>query len=155
MRNTSDIIEQYLKAVLTQSEQDLIEIKRSEIAERFQCVPSQINYVIRTRFTVEKGYFVESKRGGGGYIRISKVTPSDQAELCGHLQKLIQDKVDQHTAESMIARLLEEEAITPREAKMMEAAIQREVLSLTYPQDRDYIRANVLRAMLYRLQYEM
>lgn len=63
MRNISDIIEKYLKQVLELSERDLVEIKRSEIADKFQCVPSQINYVINTRFTIERGYIVESKRG--------------------------------------------------------------------------------------------
>jgi len=65
VRNISDIIENYLKQVLEMSDQDNVEIKRSEIADRFQCVPSQINYVINTRFTIERGYLVESKRGGG------------------------------------------------------------------------------------------
>src|SRR5690625_2682492 len=58
----SDVIEQYLKQILQTKGQDVIEIKRNEIADQFQCVPSQINYVINTRFTVEKGYIVESKR---------------------------------------------------------------------------------------------
>ena len=70
-RNMSDIIESYLKRFLSESEQ--IEIKRSDIAERFDCVPSQVNYVINTRFTQAHGYQVESKRGGGGYIRIVKI----------------------------------------------------------------------------------
>lgn len=73
MRNISDIIENYLKQVLELSESEIVEIKRSEVANKFQCVPSQINYVINTRFTMEKGYMVESKRGGGGYIRISRL----------------------------------------------------------------------------------
>ncbi|MCC5714945.1 CtsR family transcriptional regulator, partial [Klebsiella pneumoniae] len=71
MRNISDLIEQYLKTTLMRSGNELLEIKRSELAKQFQCVPSQINYVISTRFTLEKGYIVESKRGGGGYIRIT------------------------------------------------------------------------------------
>lgn len=61
--NISDIIEQYLKRVLDQNGKEILEIKRSEIADKFQCVPSQINYVINTRFTSERGYIVESKRG--------------------------------------------------------------------------------------------
>ena len=65
MRNISDIIEQYLKQVIDLSNNNVIEIKRNEIADRFECVPSQINYVINTRFTLERGFVVESKRGGG------------------------------------------------------------------------------------------
>ena len=75
-RNTSDLIESYLKDILENSE--IIEIRRAEMAQLFNCVPSQINYVINTRFTFQRGYLVESKRGGGGYIRISKVKISDQ-----------------------------------------------------------------------------
>src|SRR5699024_12829864 len=77
----SDIIEQYLKKILQQNEEKMIEIKRSEIADQFQCVPSQINYVINTRFTIEKGYQIESKRGGGGYIRIIRIENRDKIEL--------------------------------------------------------------------------
>ena len=69
MKNISDIIENYLKQIMKMNESEVVEIKRNEIADKFQCVPSQINYVINTRFTIEKGYVIESKRGGGGYIR--------------------------------------------------------------------------------------
>ncbi|WP_100400569.1 CtsR family transcriptional regulator [Bacillus sp. FJAT-44742] len=153
MRNISDIIEQYLKAVLTQSDQDLIEIKRSELAKRFDCVPSQINYVIGTRFTVEKGYIVESKRGGGGYIRIIKVKPADHAELCDQIIDLIGKGIDQGSAESIVKRLYEEEAITKREANLMISALQREVLALSQSVQRDLLRANILKAMLKSLKY--
>ena len=70
-QNTSDLIESYIKKILENSE--MIEIRRIEMADLFNCVPSQINYVINTRFTIQRGYLVESKRGGGGYIRITKV----------------------------------------------------------------------------------
>ena len=70
-KNTSDNIEAYIKAILEQA--GMVELKRSELADVFQVVPSQINYVIKTRFTESRGYVVESKRGGGGYIRIGKV----------------------------------------------------------------------------------
>ncbi len=75
-QNTSDLIESYIKKILENSE--MIEIRRIEMADLFNCVPSQINYVINTRFTIQRGYLVESKRGGGGYIRIAKVRISDK-----------------------------------------------------------------------------
>ena len=77
-KNTSDNIEAYIKAILEQA--GMVELKRSELADVFQVVPSQINYVIKTRFTESRGYVVESKRGGGGYIRIGKVEFSDRAK---------------------------------------------------------------------------
>lgn len=84
-QNISDIIEQYLKEVLDQNGREILEIKRNEIADKFQCVPSQINYVINTRFTSERGYIVESKRGGGGYIRIIKVKMNDEVDLLNNI----------------------------------------------------------------------
>src|SRR5690625_6245305 len=77
----SDIIEQYLKKRLHNNDKKYVEIRRSEIADQFQCVPSQINYVINTRFTLEKGYLIESKRGGGGYIRDRKSTRMNSSHV--------------------------------------------------------------------------
>ena len=108
MRNISDIIETYLKQVLEISQKDILEIKRSEIADKFQCVPSQINYVINTRFTIERGYVVESKRGGGGYIRIMKVKSQDYVQLINQLLSLIGSRVPQSMAEGVLARLMSE-----------------------------------------------
>lgn len=153
MRNISDIIENYLKKVLEMSEKDLVEIKRNEIADKFQCVPSQINYVINTRFTIEKGYVVESKRGGGGYIRIMKVQSYDHADLIDQLMNLIQNRVTQSSAEDVIYRIVEEGIITDREARIMLSVIDRSVLYIELPH-RDELRARMLKAMLQQLKYK-
>ncbi|MDP4162690.1 MAG: CtsR family transcriptional regulator [Bacillota bacterium] len=153
MGNISDIIEKYLKKVLEMSERDLVEIKRSEIADKFQCVPSQINYVINTRFTIERGYLVESKRGGGGYIRIMKVQSHDLAHLIDQLLSLFQTHISQTSAEGVIYRLVQEEIITTREAKIMLSVIDRSVLYIELPY-RDELRARMLRAMLTTLKYK-
>lgn len=152
MKNISDIIEAYLKKILSGS--NTIEIKRHEVAEKFQCVPSQINYVINTRFTVEKGYIVESKRGGGGYIRIIKIRPSDKAELIDQLIDLIGYQLPQSAAEDLIFRLLEEKVISEREARIMLSVIDRETISVDLPA-RDELRANLLKAMFVTLKYKM
>ncbi|RBW67724.1 CtsR family transcriptional regulator [Bacillus taeanensis] len=153
MRNISDIIEEYLKKTLSTSNQNIIEIKRNEIAEKFQCVPSQINYVINTRFTIEKGYIVESKRGGGGYIRIIKVRTNNHAHLLDQILDLIEAKISQSTAENFIIRLLEEKVISTREAKLMLSAVDRTVLSVELP-FRDQLRANILKSMIFSLKYK-
>ncbi|MEM5641349.1 transcriptional regulator CtsR [Bacillus toyonensis] len=153
MRNISDIIEQYLKQVIDLSNNNVIEIKRNEIADRFECVPSQINYVINTRFTLERGFVVESKRGGGGYIRIIKVKLHDDIDIIDQMLHMIDRSVAQGNAESMIIRLIEEGIITNREAKLMLSVIDRSVLSMDVP-SRDELRARILCAMLRTLKYK-
>ncbi|PMC34197.1 CtsR family transcriptional regulator [Bacillus sp. UMB0899] len=153
MRNISDIIEQYLKSVLDSSGREIVEIKRSEIADRFQCVPSQINYVINTRFTIERGYVVESKRGGGGYIRIIKVRADNQAHLLEQILRLISQRLSQVAAEDIIGRLVTEEVISAREAKLMLSVIDRSVLYIELPH-RDELRARMVKAMLTSLKYK-
>ncbi|ACK98450.1 MULTISPECIES: transcriptional regulator CtsR [Bacillus] len=153
MRNISDIIEQYLKQVIDLSNNNVIEIKRNEIADRFECVPSQINYVINTRFTLERGFVVESKRGGGGYIRIIKVKLHDDIDIIDQMLHMIDHSVAQGNAESMIIRLIEEGIITNREAKLMLSVIDRSVLSMDVP-SRDELRARILCAMLRTLKYK-
>jgi len=152
MSNISNIIEQYLKQILHAQEQKVIEIKRSEIADRFQCVPSQINYVINTRFTNEKGYIVESKRGGGGYIRIIRVEHQDQAELINDVIRMIGQTIPQQSAVNILDRLVEEEIITLRESKIMQSAVERNTLAFPLPL-RDEVRARILTAMLSTLKY--
>ncbi|ALX49419.1 CtsR family transcriptional regulator [Lentibacillus amyloliquefaciens] len=152
MRNISDIIEQHLKQILESAGKDEIDIKRSELAEEFQCVPSQINYVIKTRFTVEKGYIVESKRGGGGYIRIIRIQHQDRAELIDEIIGLINPVVSQQATMDVLERLLEEELVTEREAKIMLSAINRDTLAFQLPL-RDEVRARILTSMLSTLKY--
>lgn len=150
MRSASETIEQYLKQILMQSPNGIIEIQRNELADQFQCVPSQINYVISTRFTLEKGYIVESKRGGGGYIRIRKVTLGPQGAIREHILRSIMDQMDQSTAEGLVYQLREGGFISVREAKLINSAISRDVLALKLPL-RDEIRAKLMKAMLLSL----
>lgn len=154
LKNVSDIIESYLKEILKLTDKDTVEVKRSELAERFQCVPSQINYVLKTRFSIERGYIVESKRGGGGYIRIIKVESDDQEELINEMIGYIDTRITQNSSTSIILRLFEEGVINKREAKMMASAIDRSVLNLSIPL-RDEVRANIMRAMLQALKYKI
>jgi len=150
MANITDIIEQYIKAILHKSPELVVEIQRNELADQFQCVPSQINYVISTRFTLEKGYLVESKRGGGGYIRIQKLQLPSHEELNRHIFQSIGSQVDQAYAEGLIYQLQEAKLISSREAKLLYAAVSRDVLQLKLPL-RDEIRAKLLKSMLIAL----
>lgn len=150
MRNTSDMIEHYLKQLLQRSPDGIVELQRNELAEQFQCVPSQINYVISTRFTLDKGYLVESKRGGGGYIRIQKVDLPTHEKLHVHVSQTIGSEIDQAAAEGLIYRLEEAELVTLREANVLRAAMHRETIGLKLPV-RDEVRARLLKAMLVAL----
>jgi len=150
MRNISDIIEKHIKIILHESSESIIEIQRNDLADRFQCVPSQINYVISTRFTLEKGYLVQSKRGGGGYIRIQRVILPTKVALHTHIIQTVGEKMDQNSAEGLVYQLEEAKLITPREANLFRAVICREVLSFHLPV-RDEIRARLMKAMLISL----
>jgi transcriptional regulator of stress and heat shock response len=148
LRNISDIIEQHLKRIIQESPTGSVEIQRSELADLFQCVPSQINYVINTRFTVEKGYIVESKRGGGGYIRIRKVQIVSKARLQELLtEELIGESISQGVGHAIVDRLLEEGLINNREAALMKIATSRNVLTVE-AEVRDRLRANILKQMI-------
>ncbi|MGM8212728.1 CtsR family transcriptional regulator [Virgibacillus sp. W0430] len=152
MSNISDIIEAYLKKILHAKGKNMIEIKRSEIADQFQCVPSQINYVINTRFTVEKGYIIESKRGGGGYIRIFRIEHQKASDLIDDIISMIHPAVSQQAAADILERLLEKDVITLREKRMILSAVDRDVISVPLP-IRDEVRSRILTAMLTTLKY--
>ncbi len=136
----TDDIEAYLLRRVSQGES--LEMQRADLAERFNCAPSQINYVLVTRFTPARGFLVESRRGGGGFIRVSRL-PADAWADVGELP----DDLDQATAEQHIARLREAERLTAREAAILRAVVSRTVLRLPLPL-RDHVRAAVLRAGL-------
>lgn len=150
MRNLADRIEAYLLGLIKQASEGVLEIQRGELAEKFDCVPSQINYVLATRFTTERGYLVESRRGGGGYIRISRLNLDSRDELHQLIHQALGDMVSQDAAMAYISRLLDADLLSRREASLMAAAMQREVLALHLP-ERDILRASLLRAMLLAL----
>ncbi|MDT2768461.1 CtsR family transcriptional regulator [Globicatella sulfidifaciens] len=149
-RNMTDIIEAYLKAYL--ENQEHLEIKRSDIANRFDCVPSQINYVINTRFTQEHGYLVESKRGGGGYIRILKVHLVDEVDEIDQMIDLIGNQISQRNGINIIETLTERKIITQREAALILSVIEKAVLQ-TITEEEQIARAQLLKTFLYQLRY--
>ena len=149
-RNISDIIEQYLKSILAEASQ--IEIKRSEVADQFDCVPSQINYVIKTRFTLQNGYLVESKRGGGGYIRIAKVDLISDPDILEEMIEYVGDSISETKAFQIIQTLYENDLLTHKEAHLVAAAIERSTLALSDNKLEDLIRAKIMSSILNRLR---
>lgn len=152
-KNISDIIEDHLKEILENSPSGMIELQRSELAEIFQCVPSQINYVISTRFSIDHGYIVESKRGGGGYIRIRRIE-LDKAKPLILLATRMGDQISQRESDGVIDRLLREDVITAREAAILRAVLHRDVIQVDLPL-RDEIRARMLTQALIQLSAAM
>ena len=129
-KNTSDSIEEYIKQLLAQS--GIAEIKRSNLADTFQVVPSQINYVIKTRFTESRGYTVESKRGGGGYIRIARVRFSDQHQMFGNLMANIGERISEQVFTDLIQLLFDEKIITEREGNLILATLKTSCIFIEY-----------------------
>lgn len=150
MPSLTEQIEQWLKEQLLRAGGNILEIRRSDLAEIFDCVPSQVNYVLSTRFTVERGFLVQSRRGGGGFIRIIKLRIDLPEQLQDLLKKGIGESISQAQAEGIIKRLWEEELLNERERRMLEAAVSRDTLGVGLPL-RDVLRARLLKAMLLAL----
>ena len=142
LKNTSDHIEAYIKAILDQS--GIVELQRSQLADTFQVVPSQINYVIKTRFTESRGYLVESKRGGGGYISIGRIEFSNHHEMLRDLLYSVGEEVSLAIFEDVLRLLFEQDLVTRQEMNLLLAMATDRVLG----DDANLIRANMLRQLL-------
>ena len=144
----SDAIEQFIKTMLSQEAPE-VELKRNELAEYFNCAPSQINYVLATRFTPDHGYIIESRRGGGGYIRIFRMAQDTSEQLIYLLSERVSDAIDALSASHLVEQLLEGELVTEGEAAMMNAALSPQALSLPLSAEmKDALRARILKNML-------
>jgi transcriptional regulator CtsR len=126
------------------------ELQRSELASRFKCVPSQINYVISTRFSPEHGYIVESRRGGGGFIRITRVNMEPE-RLIMHTVNTIGDEIDLNSATALTDNLLHGGAIDKSQAQLLLAAIGNNALRPVPAQARDAARASIYKQMLINI----
>ena len=147
----SDTIEKFIKNMLEQDEQE-IELKRNELAEYFHCAPSQINYVLSTRFTPNHGYVIQSQRGGGGYIRIYRMKQNSETDLLQSILSQINDTLPAIESVQIISQLHERGAITLKEKEVMKAALCTQAFSLPLPQEiKDALRAKMLKQMLCAL----
>ena len=104
--NMTDILEQYIMSLFNEASEDHIIIKRSNVAQKFDCVPSQLNYVIKTRFTPEHGFIIESKRGGGGFIRITKITLHTNKDYIDYLIETVDNEIIEVEEAIRIAKIL-------------------------------------------------
>lgn len=145
MRLSDQIAQQILS--MLEAAQGVAEIQRNELAGSIGCVPSQINYVLTSRFTPEQGYLVESRRGGGGYIRITRINSGRGAAIM-HVVNSIGDTLDASTARIILENLTHSRQLAPKAAKLMAAAVSDTCYHSVPPQNRDAVRAAVLKSML-------
>lgn len=149
MARLSDIIEEFIKELLQESKGRTIEIQRNELANMFNCAPSQINYVLSTRFSIEKGYSVESRRGGGGHIRIVRLKIDNKATIYNIIND-IGDRISAMQGISIVKFLLERDIIKKREADIMLAAINDRTLNVE-GEFKNELRASIMKGMLASL----
>lgn len=145
----SDIVARHILDML-EKDNGNAEIRRNELASVLGCVPSQINYVITSRFTPEQGYIVESRRGGGGYIRITRIKTAPQNAIM-HIVNSIGKRLDKNTAEIMISNMYERSIINEESARLMLSALSERVFLDIPQQYRDYLRASIFKNMLLTL----
>ncbi len=149
MRPLTDSIEAFIKSLLDEG-QEQVDVQRNELAQYFRCAPSQITYVLSTRFTPDHGYVIESRRGGGGYIRIVRLRESPGSNLLYLINKRIGEAISRQDCDAIISQLNENDVITDNEAGLMRAAISGDAINLPVA-FKDALRAGVLRAMLLQL----
>lgn len=149
MRPLTDSIEAFIKSLLEEG-QEQVDVQRNELAQYFRCAPSQITYVLSTRFTPDHGYVIESRRGGGGYIRIVRLRESPGSNLLYLINQRIGSAISRQDCEAIISQLRENEVLTDGEAGLMRAAVSNEAVNLPVAL-KDNLRASIMRAMLLQL----
>ena len=147
----SDSIEQFIKEMLGEDSPE-VELKRNELAEYFGCAPSQINYVLATRFSPSQGYLTESRRGGGGYIRIVRVVETGPQKLAYLVRDRIGDSLSEEEAARIIAHLRDSRMATPEEAALMASALSVKALAVPMsPEMKGILRARIMKSMILAL----
>ncbi|MGI6074892.1 MAG: CtsR family transcriptional regulator [Pyramidobacter sp.] len=157
MNSLTEIIENYINELFeqnkTSSETERVSLRRKDVAERFGCVPSQINYVLRSRFTPERGYIVESQRGGNGYIRILRVTYDMPEDRARHIEQIVGDSITESDAKRLLCAVQSRGIITARERLLIEIALRHisDQCDATFdvsPYKKGMIQADLLKKIL-------
>ena len=146
MARLSDIIEDFIKSLLSESEGQL-ELQRNELADYFECAPSQINYVLATRFSVNQGYYIESRRGGGGFIRIVRLDVDKDDYLLYLLTEGIGSKLSEQNALQIIQRMADQRYISQKTAYLMKSAVTDKAIAIPSTL-KDGIRSSILKSMI-------
>lgn len=147
----SDVIAAYILERLDETESGYAELQRNLLAEELGCVPSQINYVLTSRFTPEHGYLVESRRGGGGYIRVYRVPVGNRVSPLMHLVEALEDTLEQETARRILQNLSDRGLIDVQSARLMAAALSDRSYADVPPAQRDRVRSTMMKQLLTTL----
>lgn len=151
MSSLSKQIEEYIKALLQEEAEGVVEIQRNLLSEYFHCVPSQINYVLSTRFTPVQGYMVETRRGGGGYVRIVSLQLDEDDDLQDALTEAVGTQLTQSDSEGLTAYLYQQGIITQREMLLFNSMMKDRVMTGVEKSQRDMIRASMMQQVLAML----
>ena len=146
MARISDTIENFINDMLNEEKERQVLIQRNELADKFSCAPSQINYVLTTRFTYEKGYIIESKRGGGGCIVIRKLTYDDKDERLSLILSSIGESITYGNALSILDHLKDTKTITNSEYEIIKITLNDR--TLTSVEDKNKLRSDMLKGIL-------
>lgn len=141
------MIASFLQQSLEEAENGVLEVQRNDLAQRFNCVPSQINYVMSTRFSPERGYIVESRRGGNGYIRITRVRV-DRETLLMHVINSLGGSVDLSSARAILSNLVQSGAMDRALGQTILTAVGDKALGQVPREKRDAVRADILKQVL-------
>ncbi|MDD3833430.1 MAG: CtsR family transcriptional regulator [Oscillospiraceae bacterium] len=147
----SDEIAAYILHMMESAGDGEAELKRNELAEELGCVPSQINYVLTSRFSPEQGYIVESRRGGGGYIRVRRVKLDSGVSPFMHIVNAVGYSLNAASAQAIIENLLYQQIVSPSSARIMLAALSDQAYRDVSVEQRDKLRASLLKQMLTAL----
>ncbi len=150
MATLADIIEAYIRQRLVQAHEGFLEVRRCDLAGEFSCAPSQINYVLETRFTPERGYIVESRRGGGGFIRITSSLEQPDSHVYTAVYEVVGDEISLRAAEDLLQRLYDAGFIELNRVAQVRRFLRRETARLRPPWG-DRLRSGILRGMLLLL----
>ena len=143
----TDMIAQFLRENLEDADDGTLEVQRNDLAQRFNCVPSQINYVVSTRFSPEHGYIVESRRGGNGYIRITRVQVDCQTLLMQVINSL-GGAVDFNSAQAILTNLVQSGAVEPAVGQTLLITVSDRALLRIPKQEREAVRADIMKQVL-------
>ena len=156
MNSLTKLIGDYIVTLFDNIEGSEVVLSRKDLARKFGCVPSQINYVLRSRFSPEQGFLIQSQRGGHGFIRIMQLRFADCDEYAEHLEDLVGSIISEQDARRLLVRLQERDVIKPRERLLVEVALRNQdengrTLFDLPPYKRDAMRADLLKKILVSL----